>query len=75
VRSLLCVNCGASRPPKLWEGLPVCENCYKIVDHAWARARRETDMMLSLYREALRESLASGNLRPPVLPGEGEKNA
>lgn len=73
--NLICTNCGKVLAHKedvyLFQKVICCSDCHKIVTHAFDKAQRLVDSVLSLYKEALRISLIKKQAHLPTLP-EGE---
>lgn len=64
-----CVNCGDEIDrPHVWQGVTICENCFKIVSHVIKKTKEEMQQVFLLYTDMLRVALVKGELRPPVLP-------
>jgi hypothetical protein len=68
-----CMNCGAKlpHPPKIFQGVLICENCFKMVSHFVKRTQEELRMLFLVYTDLLRAALVKGELRPPpAVPGK-----
>lgn len=66
-----CINCGGTTDRSFsWQGLIICEECFKIVSHVIEKTKREMQQVFLLYTDMVRVALIKGELRPPVLPKE-----
>ena len=64
-----CINCGDQIDrPHVWQGVTICENCFKIVSHVIAKTKEEMQQVFLLYTDMIRVALVKGELRPPKLP-------
>lgn len=64
-----CINCGDKIDrPHVWQGVTICENCFKIVSHVIKKTKEEMQQVFLLYTDMIRVALIKGELRPPVLP-------
>lgn len=70
-----CVNCKAKLPEKpfVFQGVVICENCFKIVSHCVQRTKKELNMLFLVYTDMLRAALVKGELRPPPAAPEGQE--
>lgn len=69
-----CTNCSKALPKQfVFQGVVICEDCYKIVSHVVQRTKRELSMLFLVYTDMLRAALIKGELRPPVLPPDAGK--
>jgi len=67
-----CLNCGGKlpNPPRIFQGILICEDCFKMVSHFVKRTREEFRMLFLVYTDLLRAALVKGELRPPrAAPG------
>lgn len=61
----LCMNCNNPTKGKYnYQGVVLCSNCFALAQMCDKRAVKQTLDLLTVYRESLRVSLASGRLRP-----------
>jgi hypothetical protein len=62
-----CLNCGNKlpNPPKVFQGVLICDGCFKIVSHCVQRTKQELNMLFTVYADMLRVALVKGELRPP----------
>lgn len=69
-----CVNCGNKlpHPPRMFQGVLVCGDCYKIVSRCVERTQKELQMLFLVYTDMLRVALVKGELRPPPMPPAGK---
>lgn len=70
-----CLNCGRTlgSPAKTFQGILICDDCYKIVSHYIQRTKNEMSMLYLVYVDMLRVALVKGELRPPkAVPGNEE---
>ena len=66
-----CINCGGVVDRSFsWQGLIICEDCFKIVSHVIEKTKREMQQVFLLYTDMVRVALIKGELRPPILPKE-----
>lgn len=72
---LVCTNCQTSLAGKrqVFQGVIICDNCYKMVSHSIKRTQEELKMLFLVYTDMIRVSLLKGEFRPPVLPPSGKK--
>lgn len=64
-----CINCGDKIDrPHVWQGVTICENCFKIVSHVIAKTKEEMQQVFLLYTDMIRIALVKGELRPPKMP-------
>lgn len=68
-----CTNCKAplTEEPKIFQGVIICDDCFKIVSHTIARTKKELQMIFLTYTDMLRVALVRGELRPPEMPKSG----
>ena len=67
-----CANCKAPlEEPKVFQGVIICEDCFKIVSHTIERTKKELQMIFLTYTDMLRVALIRGELRPPEMPKSG----
>jgi len=68
--SLICTNCKEHLNGKrqVFQGVIICDNCYKLVSHAIKRTQEELKMLFLVYTDMIRVGLLKGDFRPPVLP-------
>lgn len=79
---LICTNCKERLNGKkqVYQGVIICDNCYKLVSHAIKKAQGELKMLFLVYTDMIRVGLLKGEFRPPVISslaargGENEKN-
>lgn len=71
---LICTNCKESLNGKrqVFQGVIICENCYKLVSHAIKRTQNELKMLFLVYTDMIRVGLLKGEFRPPPLPPPGK---
>jgi hypothetical protein len=71
---LICTNCKASLEDKkqVFQGVIICDNCYKLVSHAIKRTQGELKMLFLVYTDMIRVGLLKGEFRPPVMPPPGK---
>jgi hypothetical protein len=72
---LICTNCKESLNDnrRIFQGVLICENCYKLVSHAIQRTQKELKMLFLVYTDMIRVGLLKGEFRPPVMPPAGKK--
>jgi len=64
-----CINCGGEIDrPHVWQGVQICEDCFKIVSHVIKKTKEEMQQVFLLYTDMIRVALIKGELRPPKLP-------
>lgn len=79
---LTCTNCKERLNDKkqVFQGVIICDNCYKLVSHAIKRTQGELKMLFLVYTDMIRVGLLKGEFRPPVISalamrgGENEEN-
>lgn len=71
---LICTNCkeNLSGKRQVFQGVIVCDNCYKLVSHAIKRTQGELKMLFLVYTDMIRVGLLKGEFRPPVMPPPGK---
>ena len=71
---LICTNCKESLNGKkqVFQGVIICDNCYKLVSHAIKRTQGELKMLFLVYTDMIRVGLLRGEFRPPVMPPPGK---
>ena len=69
-----CMNCKAAidGAPRIFQGVLICDNCFKIVSHFVARTKSELQMVFLAYTDMLRVALVRGELRPPPAAPRGD---
>jgi len=69
-----CTNCKDPLNSKrqVFQGVLICDNCYKLVSHAIKRTQGELKMLFLVYTDMVRVGLLKGEFRPPVLPSSGK---
>lgn len=72
---LICTNCKARLMDKrhVFQGVIICNDCFKIVSHTIKRTQEELKMLFLVYTDMIRVSLLKGEFRPPVMPPSGKK--
>ena len=70
----ICTNCKDPLNDKrqVFQGVLICDNCFKLVSHAIKRTRGELKMLFLVYTDMVRVGLLKGEFRPPVLPSSGK---
>lgn len=70
---LFCTNCKDALNDKkqVFQGVLICDNCYKLVSHAIKRTQGELKMLFLVYTDMIRVGLLKGEFRPPVMPPPG----
>lgn len=72
---LVCTNCrerlGGRK--QVFQGVIICDNCYKMVSHSIKRTQEELKMLFLVHTDMIRVGLLKGEFRPPVLPPPGRK--
>lgn len=65
-----CTNCKEplGDTTRVFQGVIICDTCFKIVSHTIERAKKELQMVFLTYTDTLRVALVKGELRPPVMP-------
>ena len=59
------MNCnGATKGKFSYQGVVLCSHCFSLAQMCDKRAVKQVIDLLTVYRESLRVSLASGRLRP-----------
>ncbi len=71
---LICTNCKdpLKGQRQVFQGVIICDNCYKLVSHAIKRTQGELKMLFLVYTDMIRVGLLKGEFRPPVLPSSGK---
>lgn len=71
----LCMNCnGPTKGKHSYQGVVLCSGCFSLAQMCDKRAVKQVRDLLTIYRESLRVSLASGRLRPSTtIPDAGSK--
>jgi len=70
-----CINCKSKLPEKpfVFQGVVICENCFKVVSHCVQKTKKELNMLFLVYTDMLRAALVKGELHfPPAVP-EGQE--
>jgi hypothetical protein len=57
---------------QVFQGVIICDNCYKLVSHAIKRTQGELKMLFTVYTDMIRVGLLKGEFRPPVMPAPGK---
>lgn len=72
---LICTNCKDPLRGKrhVFQGVIICDNCFKLVSHAIQRTQKELKMLFLVYTDMIRVGLLKGEFRPPVMPPAGKK--
>jgi len=70
-----CQNCKQPLPesPRVFQGVIICHDCFKIVSHYIQRTQNELKMLFTVYTDMLRVALVKGELRPPPAPPPGKE--
>lgn len=65
------MNCNGPTKGKFnFQGVILCSHCFSLAKMCMTRAEKQCEHILSIYKEGLRVSLASGRLRPTSeIPG------
>lgn len=74
VEQLICTNCKQPLGDKrqVFQGVIICDDCYKLVSHAIKRTQGELKMLFLVYTDMIRVGLLKGEFRPPQLPAPGK---
>jgi hypothetical protein len=60
------MNCGVVRDGsdkgRMYQGVPVCESCYEIAATLEARARQQMEILLTVQRDKIRQTIVEGRL-------------
>ena len=68
------MNCGSPTKGRYnYKGGILCSHCHSLAQMCDKRAVTQVRQILTVYRESLRVSLASGRLRPNTRIPKGEK--
>lgn len=64
----VCMNCREpiTTAPRTFQGVVICETCFRIVSRMVERTKNEMQMVFLAYTDMLRVSLVRGELRPPL---------
>jgi len=62
-----CMNCKEElrTTPKTFQGVVICDTCYRIVSRMVEKTKAEIQMVFLAYTDMLRVALVRGELRPP----------
>jgi hypothetical protein len=71
------MNCKAvlQTAPKTFQGVVICDDCYRIVSRMVEKTKSEMQMVFLAYTDMLRVALVRGELRPPSAPPSGQMPA
>jgi hypothetical protein len=68
-----CTNCGAQlKKQHVFQGVIICEDCFKMVSHALQKTQNELKMLVTVYTDMIRAALVQGKFRPPPAVPAGE---
>ena len=68
-----CTNCGKRlKKQHVFQGVIICEDCFKMVSHAMQRTKNELEMLVTVYKDMVRAALVQGRFRPPPAVPAGE---
>lgn len=56
-----CLNCGKPRT-KMWEGVPVCDDCHRVATHVLQKTAHQMSLMLTIQKDVIRDRLVNGKL-------------
>lgn len=67
-----CMNCKERLEQQhVFQGVIICENCFKMVSHTIERTKKELHMLFLVYTDMIRAALVKGEFRPSPLPPDG----
>jgi hypothetical protein len=71
----VCLNCGNPTKGKYnYQGVVLCSSCFSLAQMCDKRAVKQCLDLLTIYREALRNALVCGKLRPAkILRKDGDR--
>lgn len=71
-RQNVCTNCkSVLKQQHVFQGVIVCEDCFKMVSHTIEKTKKELSMLFLVYTDIVRAALVKGEFRPPTMPPDG----
>lgn len=58
----------------IFQGVPICPTCDRIVERALEKARSELQMVFTTYLETIRVALVKGAMNLPTLTKPGDRH-